>query len=91
MIFSAVSAVVVVPSVASAVSSVVSMAVASVVGLTNNMLLVLPVTILSAVLLLRTGQNTKIKGDAAVTMISVGTLAIGYMLMNLILVFLKYL
>ena len=60
-----------------------AMAVASVVGLTNNMLLVLPVTILSAVLLLRTGQNTKIKGDAAVAMISVGTLAIGYMLMNL--------
>ena len=60
-----------------------AMAVASVVGLTNNMLLVLPVTVLSAVLLLRTGQNTKIKGDAAVAMISVGALAIGYMLMNL--------
>ena len=60
-----------------------AMAVASVVGLTNNMLLVLPVTIISAILLLRTGQNTKIKGDAAVAMISVGTLAVGYMLMNL--------
>ena len=60
-----------------------AMAVASVVRLTNNMLLVLPVTVLSAVLLLRTGQNTKIKGDAAVAMISVGALAIGYMLMNL--------
>jgi len=60
-----------------------AMAVASVVGLTNNMTLVLPVTILAAILLLRTGQNTKIKGDAAVAMISVGTLAVGYMLMNL--------
>lgn len=60
-----------------------AMAVASVVGLTNNMALVLPVTILAAILLLRTGQNTKIKGDAAVAMISVGTLAVGYMLMNL--------
>lgn len=60
-----------------------AMAVALVVRLTNNMLLVLPVTVLSAVLLLRTGQNTKIKGDAAVAMISVGALAIGYMLMNL--------
>ena len=59
-----------------------AMAVASVVGLTNNMALVLPVTILAAILLLRTGQNTKIKGDAAVAMISVGTLAVGYMLMN---------
>ena len=60
-----------------------AMAVAAVVGLTNNMILVLPITIVSAVLLLRTGQNAKIKGDAAVAMISVGALAIGYLLMNI--------
>lgn len=60
-----------------------AMAVAAVVGLTNDMLLILPITILSAVLLLRTGQNAKIKGDAAVAMISVGALAIGYLLMNI--------
>ncbi|MBO7395895.1 MAG: metal ABC transporter permease [Ruminococcus sp.] len=60
-----------------------AMAVASVVGLTNNMFIVLPVTVIAAVLLLRTGQNTKIKGDAAIAMISVGTLAVGYMLMNI--------
>ncbi len=60
-----------------------TMSVAAVVGLTNNMLLVLPVTVVCAILLLRTGQNTKIKGDAAVAMISVGALAIGYLLMNL--------
>ncbi len=60
-----------------------AMAVAAVVGLTNDMLLVLPVTILSAVLLLRSGRNAKIKGDAAVAMISVGSLAIGYLLMNI--------
>ncbi|MBR3629154.1 MAG: metal ABC transporter permease [Oscillospiraceae bacterium] len=59
-----------------------AMAVAAVTGLTNRMAIVLPVTLLSAILLLRTGQNTKIKGDAAVAMISVGALAIGYMLMN---------
>jgi len=47
------------------------------------MLLILPVTVICAVLLLRTGQNTKIKGDAAVAMISVGALALGYLLMNL--------
>ena len=47
------------------------------------MLFVLPVTVLCAVLLLRTGQNAKIKGDAAIAMISVGALAIGYMLLNL--------
>ena len=60
-----------------------AMAVASVLNLTDNMLLILPVTILCAILLLRTGQNTKIKGDAAIAMISVGALAIGYLLMNL--------
>ena len=60
-----------------------AMAIAAVVGLTNEMPLVLVITIISAVLLLRTGQNAKIKGDAAVAMISVGALAIGYLLMNI--------
>jgi zinc transport system permease protein len=60
-----------------------AMAIAAVLNLTNEMLFVFPATILCAVLLLRTGQNTKIKGDAAVAMISVGALAIGYLLMNL--------
>lgn len=59
------------------------LAIASVVNLSNQMLLVLPITILSAVLLLRTGQNTRIKGDAAIAMISVGALAFGYLIMNL--------
>ena len=59
-----------------------AMAVAAVAGLSNKMIIVLPVTVLSAILLLRTGQNTKIKGDAAVAMISVGALAVGYLLMN---------
>lgn len=60
-----------------------AMAIAAVVGLTNDMLIVLPITVICAVLLLRTGQNTKIKGDAAVAMISVGALAIGYLIMNI--------
>ena len=60
-----------------------AMAVASDLNFTNNMIFILPVTVICAVLLLRTGQNTKIKGDAAVAMISVGALAIGYLLMNL--------
>ena len=51
--------------------------------LTNEMLLVLPVTIGSAILLLRTGQNAKIKGDTAIAMISVSALAFGYLLMNI--------
>ncbi len=60
-----------------------AMAVAAVAGLTNEMILVLPVTVICAVLLLRTGQNAEIKGDASVAMISVGALAVGYLLMNL--------
>ena len=59
-----------------------AMAIATVFNLTNNMLLVLPVTVICAVLLLKTGQNTKIKGDAAIAMISVGALALGYLIMN---------
>ena len=46
-----------------------AMAIAMVLRLTNEMPLVLVLTIISAVLLLRTGQNTKIRGDAAVAMV----------------------
>lgn len=60
-----------------------AMAIAAVLGLTNNMPLVLTITVVCAVLLLRMGRNAKIKGDAAVAMISVGALAIGYLLMNI--------
>lgn len=59
------------------------MAIAGIFHITNDLLFVFPVTILCAVLLLQTGQNTNIKGDAAIAMISVGALAIGYLLMNL--------
>ena len=60
-----------------------AMAIAAVLQITNEMPLVMVITIISAVLLLRTGQDTKIKGDAAIAMISVGALAIGYLLMNI--------
>ena len=60
-----------------------AMSVAAVVGLTNEMTVVLPVTILCAVLLLCSGQRAKIKGDAAVAMISVSALAVGYMVMSI--------
>ena len=60
-----------------------AMAVAAVMHISNDMLFTLPMTVICAILLLRTGQNTRIKGDAAIAMISVGTLAAGYMLLNL--------
>lgn len=60
-----------------------ALAVASVLDLTDEMLLVLPVTVAAAILLLRTGQNARLQGDAAIAVLSVGTLAIGYLLMHL--------
>ena len=60
-----------------------AMSIAAVLKLTDDMPLTLGVTVVCAVLLLRTGQNTKIKGDAAIAMISVGALAVGYLLMNI--------
>lgn len=59
-----------------------ALAIAAVMDLSNDMIVVLPVTVLAAVLLLRTGQNRKIRGDAAIAMISVGALAIGYLILN---------
>jgi len=60
-----------------------ALAIASVLKVTNNMLIILPVTVAVAILLLCTGKNARIKGDAAVAMVSVGALAIGYLLMNI--------
>ena len=60
-----------------------AMAAASVLNVKNDMPVVLIITIICAVLLLRTGRNTTIKGDAAIALISVSSLAIGYLLMNL--------
>ena len=58
------------------------MAVAGVLGLSDNMMLVLPVTVAAAVLMLQGGQKTKMNGDAVIAMISVTSLAVGYFLMN---------
>ena len=60
-----------------------AIAIASVLNLSNQMLLVLPVTVVCAVLLLKTGSGTKLKGDAAIAMISVGSMAFGYLIMNI--------
>ena len=60
-----------------------AMAIAGVLRIGSSMLFVLPVTVICAILLLRAGQHTRIKGDAAIAMISVGALAVGYLLLNL--------
>ena len=58
-------------------------AVATVLGLTMPIYLTLPLTVIAAVLLLRIRQNTKVQGDAAIAMVSAGSLAFGYLLLNL--------
>lgn len=60
-----------------------AMAIGTVLNLADNMLLTLPITIISAVVLLKSGQNAKIKGDAAIAMLSVSALAFGYLLLNI--------
>lgn len=59
-----------------------AMAVATIFNLTNDTIFIMPVPVLAAILLLKTGQNTKLKGDAAIAMLSVGALAIGYLVLN---------
>ena len=60
-----------------------ALAIASVLKMNNQMIVILPLTMISAILLLRAGQKTQIRGDAALAMISVGALAFGYLLLNL--------
>ena len=60
-----------------------ALAVATLFDLGNTSVVVMPVTVLAAILILRTGQNPKIHGDAAIAMLSVGSLAVGYLVMNL--------
>lgn len=59
-----------------------ALALAAVLQISNELFVVLPFTVVMAVLLLKTGQNAKVKGDAVIAMISVGALALGYLLLN---------
>ncbi len=60
-----------------------ALAIGTIFDLTSTSIVVMPVTVIAAVLILRTGQNPKIHGDAAIAMLSVGSLAIGYLVMHL--------
>ena len=60
-----------------------ALAVATALDLSQELVLVLPVTVLCAVLVLCTGQNSRIKGDATIAMLSVSALAIGYLVQNI--------
>ena len=60
-----------------------AISVSAVLNLANDTLLTMPITIIVAIILLKLGENTKIKGDALIAILSVGSLAIGYMLVNM--------
>ena len=60
-----------------------AIAIATVLNLSSSMFVAAPVTVFFAILLLRGGQRVKIFGDAKIAMLSVGSLAIGYLLMNI--------
>lgn len=60
-----------------------SMAIATIIGVKNDMPITLIITIACAILLIRKGENRKISGDASIAMLSVGALALGYLLMNI--------
>jgi zinc transport system permease protein len=59
------------------------MALATVLNMSEELFLIMPVCIVCAIILLGIGENKKIGGDAALAMLSVGSLAIGYILLNL--------
>ena len=59
-----------------------AIAIAAVFNLSSDMIITLPVTIICAIVLLKAGPDSKIKGDAAIAMLSVGALAFGYLLLN---------
>lgn len=60
-----------------------ALAIATVFDISNTSIVVMPVTVAAAILILRTGQNPRVHGDAAIAMLSVGSLAVGYLIMNL--------
>lgn len=57
-----------------------AMAAASVLKISDDMPFILIATIICAVILLRGGRNSAVKGDASVAMLSVSSLALGYLL-----------
>ena len=59
-----------------------AMAIAAVLNFSDNMPFMLAITMVCAVFLLKTGQRRLVKGDASLAMLSVSSMAIGYLLLN---------
>lgn len=60
-----------------------ALAIATVLKLSSDMTVVMPITALAAIILLKGGRRAKINGDAAIAMLSVGALAAGYLILNI--------
>lgn len=60
-----------------------ALAIATVLKFSNNLPFILVVTTIISILLLKSGQKKKIGNDASIALISVGSLAVGYLLINL--------
>ena len=59
-----------------------ALAIATILHVTNELIVMIPITVLAAILLLGASNNAMIKGDAAIAMISVGALAFGYLILS---------
>jgi len=62
--------------------SFMAMTFAVIIGVNNNLLITMPLTVAAAILLIRFGERKKIGGDAVLAMLSIAALAIGYFLIN---------
>lgn len=59
-----------------------ALAIATILHVSNELIVMIPITVLAAILLLGASNNAMIKGDAAIAMISVGALAFGYLILS---------
>lgn len=59
-----------------------ALAIATILHVNNELIVMLPITVLAAIILLGASNNAMIKGDAAIAMISVGALAFGYLILS---------
>ena len=59
-----------------------AMTIGTILHISSNLYITLPITVLAAVILLRSNRNSKVMGDAKLAILSVVSLAFGYLLMN---------
>ena len=59
-----------------------ALAIATILHVNNELVVMIPITVLAAIILLGASNNAMIKGDAAIAMISVGALAFGYLILS---------